>query len=128
MSITKQQIVKQLCHNIAATICGCILWYIVAEKTIITQTKEVPIYFYNINTMAENFSYPSTATITIAVSPSLLLSLSTKDIAVHLDAHKLPKNSTVLTEYQSAIVLPKGIKIVHCNPIIIHKLEKNTFS
>lgn len=128
MSHTKQQIVKQLCHNIAATICGCILWYIVAEKIIITQTKEVPIYFYNTHDTTDAFSYPSTACITIALSPSLLLSVPTKNIAVHIDAHTLPKSNTVLTKYHHAIVLPKGIKIVHCNPIIIHKIEKNTFS
>jgi hypothetical protein len=98
----------------------------VSEKIIITHTKEVPIYFYNTQSDSYTLAYPAKACITIALSPSALLSLPANTIKVHIDAHALSKEHTVLTKYHNAIVVPKGIKIVHCNPIIIHRLEKNT--
>jgi hypothetical protein len=125
MFLLRQPIIKQLYHNILATLCGCILWYIVSEKIIITQSREIPIYVYNTHNMTDAFSCPATASIIIALSPSSLLSLPSNNIGVHIDMSIFSKNSTVLMDYQNAIVLPKGINIVHCNPIIIHKIEKN---
>ncbi|HTM06332.1 MAG TPA: hypothetical protein VL201_03760 [Patescibacteria group bacterium] len=124
MLLHKQLILKQLYHNILATICGCTLWYIVSEKVIITQTRDIPIYLYNTNNREDTFCFPATASVTLALSPGSAFTLSINDIGVHIDMSILSKDSTVLVEYQSAIVLPRGIKIVHCNPIIIHKVER----
>lgn len=127
MFLLRQPIIKQLYHNILATICGCTMWHIVSEKIIITQTREFPIYLYNTHNKTDTFACPSTASVVIALSPSSLISLSTNNTSgVHIDMSIFGNTSTVLTDYQSAIVLPEGIKIVHCNPIIIHKIEKNT--
>jgi hypothetical protein len=106
-------------------LCGCVIWYIVSEKIVIIQTREIPIHLYNTHNIIDIFTCPATASIIVALSPSSLLSLPTHEIGVHIDMSILSKQSTVLTDYQTAIVLPKGIKIVHCNPIIIHKIEKN---
>jgi hypothetical protein len=125
MLLHKQLILKQLYHNILATICGCILWYIVSEKIIITQTRDIPIFLYNTNNREDTFYFPETASVTLALSPASAFALPMNDMGVHIDMSILSKDSTVLMEYQSAIVLPRGIKIVHCNPIIIHKVEKN---
>jgi len=125
MLLHKQLIIKQLYHNILATICGCTLWYIVSEKVIITQTRDIPIFLYNTNNREDTFCCPATASVIFALSPAAAFALPMNDMGVHIDMSILSKDSTVLMEYQSAIVLPRGIKIVHCNPIIIHKVEKN---
>lgn len=128
MSQATHKTARQLLHSIIATMCGCLLWYSIAEKITITQTKEIPIHVYNINDTKENICFPPTTLVTICVSPLTLLSTDTNNLSVHIDAQKLKENTTIITNYHDTIILPKDIKIVHCNPITIHKITNNTFS
>lgn len=122
------KIVRQVLHSILATMCGCMLWYSIAHKITITQTKEIPVCLYNIDQTKESLYCAPTTLITISFSPLTLLSTPINNISVHIDAKKINQNTTIITDYHETISLPPGIKIVHCNPITIHKITKNTLS
>lgn len=125
-NIPKNTLLTNFIHNTTATICGCILWYSVTQNIIITKSKEIPIHVYNKENEKDMLYCPSTVLITFTLSPFTLLSASIEDIAVHIDAAKIPPHHSVLTNYHHSIVLPRGIKIVHCNPIIIHKVNQSS--
>lgn len=125
-NITKNTLLTNLIHSTTATICGCIIWYIVTQNIFITKSKEISIHVYNKENEKDMLYCPSTVLITFTLSPFTLLLASIEEIAVHIDATKIPPHHSVLTNYHHSIVLPRGIKIVHCNPIIIYKVNQSS--
>ncbi|RTL05911.1 hypothetical protein EKK58_06795 [Candidatus Dependentiae bacterium] len=128
MSQETHKIVKQLIHSIIATACGCMLWYTTAQKITVTQTKEIPVCLYNVDETNNNLYCQPTTLITISFSPLTLLSTPLTNISVYIDAKTIHQPTTIVKNYHETIDLPPDIKIVHCNPITIHKVTKNTLS
>jgi hypothetical protein len=66
--------------------------------------------------------YPAEVTITVNISPSQLLLLEKDTTRIVIDSRTLQEGPHHIVVKPESIILPDGIKVVHCNPIfILHK-------
>lgn len=105
--------------------CGYLVWAMVSQSHVITVAHVAPVCVYNASEQCK-MNVPETVTIMLQGQRSLLYSLDTNEIAVHVDASRLHAGDNHLVVDRATLFLPDGINVVHYSPsnAVINITEK----
>lgn len=121
-----QTVVRQLVNNtplkLFSLLLGYLMWHILSSHQTITTSLTIPVCFYN-TTQDYTLKAPETLQITLRGKRSSFNEAYMKDLALHIDAASLTKQTTILPVSSAQLFLPENIALVNYvpSPLIIQK-------
>ncbi len=121
--IKKQKFLKNLHLKLICLMLGYIFWSFINKSHIIDLWIDVPLSFYDIpkNIIIDA---PENVTLNISGKRSLLKTINTKNLAIHLDMHTIKPGSQKITITENNLFLPETIQAKQFEPTIIHIKKK----
>lgn len=112
--------------KIISGIFGYALWSLLSNGQVYNEKFHVPLCFFNID-KNQLLQAPETIEITIAGKRSVLRSLNTKQLAVHLNAQTFHVGANPIRLNDESLFLPSSLKLVHYTPanLVVQVHEKS---
>lgn len=121
-----QTLARRLVNNtplkLFSLLLGYLMWHILSSHQTITKAITIPVCFYN-TTQERTIKAPETLQITLRGKRSSFNDAYMKDLALHIDAAALTKQTTIVPVSSSQLFLPESIALVNYvpSPLIIQK-------
>ncbi len=107
--------VSRILFKTAPLFLGCLFWYVWGGMHCITRTFTIPVCFYNAPADT-TITCPETVTVHLRARRSLVASIDRTELALHIDAKNMHTGPNKIEPNETRLLLPDGIKLVHCNP------------
>lgn len=106
---------------------GYLIWHILSAHQTTTRVLTIPICFYN-TTQDYTIQSPETITITLRARRSLFTDAYLNNLALHIDAQQLTKQTTIIPVSAAQLFLPENVTLIHYvpSPLIIEKTTQQT--
>ncbi len=126
-----QTVARRLVNNsplkLFSLLLGYLLWHILSAHQTVSRCVTIPVCFYN-TSQEYTLKAPESLRITLRGKRSQFTDAYLNDLALHIDAASLSKQTTILPVSSAQLFLPESIALVHYvpSPLIIEKQIKTT--